>query len=222
MATVDVVDKEPRMSGDRITVDDVLARQGSAEELRVTIEAVPEDEGRVKVTPFVPDVGCLCAYSLTIDKQVIESVTTTDEFHHCCGKRLMIVQVSFAENALADVFQQLGDSARRSARPAATRSLQTTTTRRFDPPPTRFPFAQPPDPDPKLWPPRGTPTGSSFHMALCRRSWAECIRGCHGNPYDTHDPYQYDYCYCNCDYFYQVCLDPAHAGPNDCVYMGPT
>lgn len=95
------------MSGEPIPVDDLLDMQEQSGQLLATVQRVPDDDTRVKVTPYVPGAGCLCPFALTVTKEAFESVTPTDDVHACCGKTLKVVAVKFRDVNLADVFQQL-------------------------------------------------------------------------------------------------------------------
>lgn len=103
------------MAGEAISLEDLLARQEQPVGLLATVEAVADRPDRVKVTPYLSQAGCQCAHSLTIPKEAIEELTTTEEFHLCCGKKLMVVQVSFSDATLADVFEQLAETAGRTS-----------------------------------------------------------------------------------------------------------
>lgn len=113
------------MARERLSVDELLARQDEPGELRATIEAVPGDDEQVKVTPYVSDAGCLCSLAIAVRKDQIDSLATTDESHRCCGKTLAVVTVTFADATLTNVFGQLSNSARRArggvAEPGAVR-----------------------------------------------------------------------------------------------------
>jgi hypothetical protein len=95
-----------------MTVDQFLATQN---EPLATIESIDGKPDLVKVTPWLESVGCLCTLSLVFPKNVIASINPTGGIHHCCGKRLLIVKVTFekdAQVAVADVFAQAASSAR--------------------------------------------------------------------------------------------------------------
>jgi hypothetical protein len=101
------------MSAD-MTVDQLLAKQNEARPL-ATIEPVEGKPDAVKITPWLQSTGCLCASALVIPKAVIASVNPTGKTHHCCGKNLHVVEVTFATGAqvpVADVFAQAASSAR--------------------------------------------------------------------------------------------------------------
>jgi hypothetical protein len=113
---------EDNVPNDPIPIDDFLERQSKPVRLLVTIEAVSDDDERVKVTPYVAEVGCLCSRALTVRKDVIESVTITDDVHVCCGKRLTVVEVAFADATLMDVFQQIATAVLQTMPPSPRRS----------------------------------------------------------------------------------------------------
>ncbi|MEV0387742.1 hypothetical protein [Nonomuraea sp. NPDC050643] len=103
------------MAREPISLDDLLTRQDRAGTLS-TVEAVPDRPDRVKVTPFVSGLGCSCSLGVTVPKDALESITTTEDTKECCGKRLMVVEVSFADPALSEVFRQLGHAVGKAAR----------------------------------------------------------------------------------------------------------
>lgn len=92
-----------------------MANQEKQDAFRATIEAIPDDRERVKVTPFIDGLGCLCDQALNLKKDQIESISITDDVHICCGKRILVVEISFKDNTLTDLFQQLSDPARLGA-----------------------------------------------------------------------------------------------------------
>jgi hypothetical protein len=110
-----------------MTVDQLLAKQNEVKPL-ATIEPVEGKPDLVKVTPWLQSIGCLCTSALVFPKAVIASVNPTGKTHHCCGKSLQIVEVTFGKGAqvsVADVFAQAASSAtvqripRRSVKAAA-------------------------------------------------------------------------------------------------------
>ena len=103
------------MAREPISLDELLTRQERAGTV-CTIEAVPDKPDRVRITPFVSGPGCSCSHGMTVPKDVIESVTTTDDTKDCCGRKLTVVEVSYADPILNDVFRQLGEAARQTAR----------------------------------------------------------------------------------------------------------
>jgi hypothetical protein len=101
------------VTGKRIELDDLLRVQDrpTIDALLATIEKIEGDPDRIRITPFLPGVGCLCFVALAVRKDAIGSLTTTDELHRCCGKTLNVVEVDFVEDTLRDVFSQLMNSA---------------------------------------------------------------------------------------------------------------
>lgn len=96
------------MPGERIELEDLLRDQDRATAaLEATIEPVDDDPDRVRITPFVPNVGCMCSVALTVRKEAIGSLVRTDEHHKCCGKTLGVVEVELTDETLKDVFSQL-------------------------------------------------------------------------------------------------------------------
>src|SRR5919204_5442720 len=91
-------------------VEEFLTGQGSLAGFTATLEAVPDKPTHVKVTPFRDDRGCGCASSFELPKEAIRSVTPTGDYHLCCGKRLQVAVVEFAEGAsipVADLVEQM-------------------------------------------------------------------------------------------------------------------
>jgi len=75
----------------------------------VTVEPIEGDDSHVKLTPWVEGVGCLCHFSMNIPKDSIESVEPTGDVHHCCGKQLRVVTVSFKKGAQLDLATVVAD-----------------------------------------------------------------------------------------------------------------
>ena len=96
-------------------LDEFLSTQSSrSEAFTATVEPIVDNATEVKITPFQEGRGCGCSSSFTLAKEMIRSVTPTGSFHHCCGKRLAIVEIEFAENASVPV----ADLMKRAARPS--------------------------------------------------------------------------------------------------------
>jgi hypothetical protein len=101
------------MDKQKISIDDLLARQSSLRpDLRVTIK--PDNDGRVSVTPAVAGGECGCAFKITVNKEDIENVTPTDDVSDCCGEKLIVVEIAFANETVADIFRQLSETAAKS------------------------------------------------------------------------------------------------------------
>ncbi|MDT0485355.1 hypothetical protein [Streptomyces doebereineriae] len=94
------------VDGTQISVDELLLSQRESG-LRATLEAIDSDESRVKVTPYMANLGCLCSIALNVPKAAIEALVKTSATHDCCGKLLSVVEVIFADKAYADAFSQL-------------------------------------------------------------------------------------------------------------------
>ena len=62
---------------------------------QATIEPLPNDKSKVKVTPWTPRGGCHCGNSLEVPKAAIASVRPTESVHWCCGKGLRVAEVDF-------------------------------------------------------------------------------------------------------------------------------
>lgn len=95
------------------SVDDFLASNPAVSSFLATIEPVA-DKDHVRVTPWV-NGDCACDASLVIPKSAIASLTRTNDTHSCCGKRLSVAEVIFAEGSkvFTTIFDQL--LARRAA-----------------------------------------------------------------------------------------------------------
>lgn len=215
------------MTDDSITLDDLLAQQEEPDRPRVTIEAVPGDDTRVKVTPFVEGVGCLCSRALTVAKESIERLEPTGEHHVCCGHRLLVVYVTFSEPTLTDVFQQVTASIQAPAEHHEAGGP------RAQPPfadmlAAASPYARPP------WTPTGPPwqgpwgtiapeknfpnsTGNfGWDSIRCNAKYALCTLTC-GVGGGSNLPADYvDRCLCRCDNELARCFDPA-APQRPCV-----
>jgi hypothetical protein len=98
------------MAGEELDLEELLNSQAKPK-TQVTIERVENDESRVRVTPFLAGVGCLCHLALTVPKDAVSSLTSTENVHLCCGKSLTVVEANFVNETLADVFSQLLSSA---------------------------------------------------------------------------------------------------------------
>lgn len=87
-----------------VKLDEFLSSQSSrSEAFTATVEPIADNPTEVKITPFQEGRGCGCSSSFTLAKEMIRSVTPTGHFHRCCGKRLEIVEIEFAENASVPV-----------------------------------------------------------------------------------------------------------------------
>jgi len=84
-----------------IKIDDFLSAQGSG--FTATLETIPDRQTHVKVTPYQEGTGCACSMSFQLPREMISSVTPTGKYHFCCGKRLEVVVIAFAENASVPV-----------------------------------------------------------------------------------------------------------------------
>lgn len=204
------------MSETEISIDDLLERQGRPLALLATIEALPNTEDRVKVTPFVPSVGCPCSRALDLDKSAIASLKKTDQEHVCCGKTLMVVEVALHDATLADVFRQLTESIRaddssrggNSARVAG--SVDPYARERYWPARSYAGvYAESSLPDLALWEPHAIRTGRHT-AAYCGEIRKEHLRDC----YRIADPAIRARCKCFVENEYGSCLDPYYQGPH--------
>jgi hypothetical protein len=75
----------------RISIDELFERQSRVSTaLKATLEPVPDEPDKVKITPWIEGAGCLCQLAINVPKAVIDSVSPTGEIHLCCGKKLEI------------------------------------------------------------------------------------------------------------------------------------
>lgn len=99
-------------------LDDFLEAQGAApaatSAFTAVLEVIPDRPDEVKVTPYRDEGGCGCSSSFALRKAMIRSVKPSGKFHLCCGKRLEVVEIEFAEDASIPVT----DLFRRAARPS--------------------------------------------------------------------------------------------------------
>lgn len=102
------------MSRERISIDALLSQQsGLRPGTRATVKADSDD--RVKVTPVTDGEGCACSYAITVNKADIDAVTPTGDTHDCCGERLLVVEVAFANETVADIFRQLSEGSAKAS-----------------------------------------------------------------------------------------------------------
>lgn len=93
--------------GDTISLDELLSQQKQAQFI-ATIESTDNPE-EVKLTTFVPNVGCLYGTAIKIAKSSIESVVPIGDRHLHCGKNLIVVEIKFKEGAsipIGEFFEQ--------------------------------------------------------------------------------------------------------------------
>lgn len=99
------------MANRTISLNDLLKSQAH-QPLLCTIEAIPESDLKVKITPWRENSGCLCEYSLKVDKKLIKEILPTGKEHLCCDKKLLVVEIKLIEKAsfdLLDFFTQLNE-----------------------------------------------------------------------------------------------------------------
>jgi len=97
-----------RQAMTRVKLDEFLKAQGSG--LTAALEAVSERPTHVKVTPYREDGQCGCSSSFELPREMIRSLVPTGKYHFCCGKRLEVAVVEFAENAsvpVADLMKRI-------------------------------------------------------------------------------------------------------------------
>lgn len=105
------------MTGSTISFDELFAQQDAATGgLRFTVQQIPDDSAQVKITPVDEAGNCWCSSALVIAKTCVGSLTTTGDVGVCCGKTLPVVEIEFADTALATVVEQVHARAASSAR----------------------------------------------------------------------------------------------------------
>jgi hypothetical protein len=94
--------------GKKLSAKDFLGQQRSVENAFLATVETGATEDRVKVTPWREEAGCLCSLAFELPLSAISSVTPTKHQHACCGKKLTIVEVEFANShhAAADIVSQ--------------------------------------------------------------------------------------------------------------------
>jgi len=92
-----------------ITLTDILDEQ-RRQAITVTVEELPEDTDRIKLTPWSAKGGCQCSLAVSVPKETVATVEPVGERHNCCGKTFIVVDLEFVPDAtipLSDLFQQL-------------------------------------------------------------------------------------------------------------------
>jgi hypothetical protein len=82
-------------------LDEFLEAQGRG--VTVTLQAIPDRPDLVRVTPHHGRGGCGCGSSFDLPRTMIVGVKGTGTHHFCCGKRLEVAIVEFAEDAAVPV-----------------------------------------------------------------------------------------------------------------------
>lgn len=100
--------------GQELSVHQLLEKQDEGR-FGATVARVSGQDDVVEVTPWIKGGECACHNSLRVPIDAIASVVATGEGHHCCGKVLRVVEVTFRDRTWGDVFTQLSE--RRQARP---------------------------------------------------------------------------------------------------------
>ncbi len=96
------------------SLDDFLASEVPSTECLFIVVSVEDQPTKVKLTPALSGEGCLCDWSLVIDKSNISSVTRY-AVKACCGHEHEIVRVSFKKDAvlsIPEIFSQLQQNIR--------------------------------------------------------------------------------------------------------------
>ena len=105
------------MAGETISFEELFEQQNAASTaLRFAAQQIPDDSEHVKVTPVDAGGNCWCSSALVIPVASVASLRLTDDMTVCCGKRLRVVEIEFADTALAAVVGQV--HARAAATPA--------------------------------------------------------------------------------------------------------
>jgi hypothetical protein len=105
------------MAGEIISFAELFERQNAASVgLLVTAQQIPDDSEHVRITPVDGDGNCRCASALVIPVASVASLRSTDDMAVCCGTRLRVVEIEFADPALAAIVGQV--HARAIATPA--------------------------------------------------------------------------------------------------------
>src|SRR4051794_39310495 len=92
-----------------LSLDDLLTEQAKVS-TRAVVEAVPGKPDQVKVTPWIPGLGCLFNLAMELPKDSIDSISQTDQAFHYGGRPMRVVDVKFREEAnlpLAEVFHKM-------------------------------------------------------------------------------------------------------------------
>jgi hypothetical protein len=101
--------------GQELSVDQLLEEQERGR-LRATVARIGGHHDAVEVTPWIRGGGCACHSSLRVPKEAIAGAVATGESHRCCGKTLLVVELTFRERTWGDAFAQLSE--RYQARPS--------------------------------------------------------------------------------------------------------
>lgn len=113
----------------QVSLDTFLSSQdGSTDGVRCTIEAVPAEPTKVKLTPWVQGFGCVCQLAFLAPRDAIAHLLETEHRSECCGKDLAVVEVVFNEThqAVASVVRDQARNAqlrRGLARDPATEAI---------------------------------------------------------------------------------------------------
>lgn len=167
------------MANEKLSLEELLKRQEKGGLLLATIEQA-EQPDYVKITPYAQNLGCLCSFTITVQKLHIKSVTPTGETHFCCGKQLLVTTIEFTDvgKPYAEVLGQLQKNALMQARPNDhSRSGGGTSIQPWQTPPVMSTLPVLP---PSYVPARG-PLAPSI---VCPFGWAACIGQCGQRCYD--------------------------------------
>ena len=108
-----LVPENERKNLAEISLDELLAEQDKQLFL-ATIEAVSNQEGKVKITPWIPGRGCGCNFSLIVEKRSIGKIRLTGRQHFCCGKMLSVVEFTFKDDSVLSATDVFADLMRRA------------------------------------------------------------------------------------------------------------
>jgi hypothetical protein len=113
--------RDNKPTSNTISLSDLLLSQKQAGTM-ATIETVESDDTAIKITPWIPNVGCHCNSALTVKKVSIKELKLTGESHVCCGKRLKVVEVSFKSDAVIPIEELFAQKTKEAISAAAQNS----------------------------------------------------------------------------------------------------
>lgn len=96
------------MGEGELSVDEYLHGGHARGAWLATIEAVPDDDTLVRVTPVSQGATCGCAAAIRIPKSAIAGVRPTGERHLCCGRAFELVELRFKDGASLSLDDLLG------------------------------------------------------------------------------------------------------------------
>jgi hypothetical protein len=106
----------------KISLEEFLSEEAN-ETFLCTLEKVADDDTKIKLTPFINEQeGCGCSSALILSKDLIESVSPTENSHLCCGKKHKVVEVFFKEGASIKVEDILKSTIEKASKKKAANS----------------------------------------------------------------------------------------------------